>query len=178
MIASAGDISWAFYLDAVSFAVSAFLIYRMRLESFGAEERTSASIVLGNLKAGAQELFSRPILRSLFTMQAPVVFAFGLVNALLLPFALRALGATEFQYGIQEGLTSLGFVVGSLLMAATFDRMREASWMFISFLGMGIAAHSLDELTGKRRFERIHPAVKDRDSHSESLSDADRLPML
>jgi CRP-like cAMP-binding protein len=112
----------------------------MRLESFGAEQRTSASIVLGNLKAGAQELFNRPILRSLFTMQAPVVFAFGLVNALLLPFALRALGATEFQYGIQEGLTSLGFVVGSLLMAATFDRMREASWMFISFLGMGIAA--------------------------------------
>ncbi len=140
LIASAGDISWAFYLDAISFVFSAFCIYLMRLKVFGTDERTSTSVVLENLKSGVRELFGRPILSSLFTMQVPVVFAFGLVNALLLPFALRALGATEFQYGIQEGLTSIGFVVGSLLMAAIFDRMRESSWMVISFVGMGIAA--------------------------------------
>ncbi len=140
LIASAGDISLAFYLDAVSFVFSAFCIYRMRLKAFDADAGTSALVVLNNLKTGVRELFGRPILRSLFTMQVPVVFAFGLINALLLPFALRALGATEFEYGIQEGLTSVGFVAGSLLMAAMFDRMREGSWMFISFLGMGIAA--------------------------------------
>jgi MFS family permease len=139
LIASAGNISWAFYLDAVSFIFSASCIYLMKLQVFGTDERTSASAVLSNLQSGVRELFSRPILSSLFTMQAPVVFSFGLVNALLLPFALRALGATEFQYGIQEGLTSLGFVVSSLLMAAIFDRMRESSWMFISFFGMAIA---------------------------------------
>ncbi len=139
-IASAGNLNWAFYLDALSFLFSAVCIYLLRLEAFGANERTSASIVLSNLKMGVGELFNRPILRSLFTMQVPVVLAFGLVNALLLPFALRALHATEFQYGIQEGLTSLGFVACSLLMAAVFDRLREGSWLFISFFGMAIAA--------------------------------------
>ncbi len=139
LIASAGDISWAFYLDAVSFAFSAFCVYLMKLKAFGTEEQTSASIVLGNLKVGVQELFNRPILRSLFTVQLPVFIAFGLTNALLLPFALRVLRATEFEYGIQEGLTSLGFVACSLLMAAVFDRMREGSWTFISYLGMAIA---------------------------------------
>ena len=43
--------------------------------------------------------------------------AFGLWNVLLLPFSIEELGATEFEYGLQEGLTSVGFVVGSLFMA-------------------------------------------------------------
>ena len=36
--------------------------------------------------------------------------SFGLWNVLLLPFSIRELEATEFEYGLQEGLTSVGFV--------------------------------------------------------------------
>jgi CRP-like cAMP-binding protein len=68
----------------------------------------------------------------------PVLVAFGLSNALLLPFATRALGATEFEYGLQEGITSIGFVVGSLLMAGFFDRMREGAWLATGFIGMAL----------------------------------------
>ena len=109
LIASAADISWAFYLDAVSFGFSALCISLMSFRHVAAEEGTSAAIVLSNLRAGVRELFNTPILSSLFAAQVPVFVAFGLINALLLPFALRALGATEFEYGLQEGLTSIGF---------------------------------------------------------------------
>ncbi len=139
LIASAADISWAFYLDAFSFAVSAFCIYLMSLKLVGAEELSSAAVVLNNLRAGVREVFKTPILRSLFTMQVPVLIGFGLINSLLLPFAKRALGASEFEYGLQEGLTSIGFVIGSLLMASIFDRMREGAWIAISLLGMAMA---------------------------------------
>ena len=139
LIASATDIHWAFYLVAVSFLFSAACIYLLRFKHFAVEGRTSVAIVLSNLRAGVRELFSRPILRSMFTSQVPVFLAFGLINALLLPFARRALGATEFQYGVQEGLTAIGFVAGSLLMATIFDRMREGAWMAISYLGMALA---------------------------------------
>lgn len=139
LIASAADISWAFYLDALSFAFSGFCIFLMRIQHISADEQTSASVVITNLRAGVRELFSTPILRSLITTQVPIFLAFGLVNALLLPFAERALGATEFEYGIQEGLTSIGFVVGSLLMAKVFDRMREGAWIAISYFGMAAA---------------------------------------
>ena len=67
-----------------------------------------------------------------------VLISFGLSNTLLLPFALKALNATEFEYGLQEGLTSIGFVVGSLLMAKIFDRLQAGAWLAISFLGMGL----------------------------------------
>ena len=139
LIASAANINWAFYLDTLTFLFSAFCILRIRIKPIQAEEETSTLQVMKNLKIGVRQLFSTPILRSLFTAQVPVLVSCGLANALLLPFALRALKATEFEYGIQEGLTSLGFIVASLLVAGIFDRMREGSWIAISYLGMALA---------------------------------------
>jgi hypothetical protein len=57
-------------------------------------------------------------------------FAFGLWNVLLLPFSIKVLGATEFEYGLQEGLTSVGFVAGSFFMAKFSSRlpMSGSSW--------------------------------------------------
>ena len=137
-IAAAADISWAFYIDAATFIFSAFCIYLISIKRFSVEEETSVSIVVNNLRAGMRQLFDTPILRSLFTAQVPVLIAFGLSNALLLPFALRALHATEFEYGLQEGLTSIGFVLGSLLMANIFDRIQEGAWIAVSYLGMAV----------------------------------------
>ena len=72
-------------------------------------------------------------------LRTPVMVIFGLQNVLLLPFAFQVLNADEFQYGLQEGITSVGFVIGSLLMAKYADRLREGSWLVLSFLGMGLA---------------------------------------
>jgi MFS family permease len=138
LIASAANINWAFYLDGASFVVSAVCIYMIHIKTIQPEDETSAVIVLKNLRAGLRQLFDTSILRSLFTVQFFVMISFGLSNTLLLPFALRALKATEFEYGLQEGLTSIGFVVGSLLMANIMDRMREGAWLAIGFIGMAV----------------------------------------
>lgn len=140
LIASAADISWAFYLDAFSFLLSAAFILTIRVKPLQVEGETNATLVIRNLKIGVSQLFNTPILRSLFLSSIPTLIAFGLSNALLLPFASRALGATEFEYGIQEGLTSLGFVAGSLLIAVVFDRMREGAWIAIGFIAMALAS--------------------------------------
>lgn len=138
LIASAASINWAFYADAVTFIISAVCVYLIRIKPIQAEEGTSVGVVIKNLRAGVRQLFSTPILRSLFFVQVVVLISFGLSNTLLLPFALRALKATEFEYGLQEGLTSIGFVVGSLFMAKVFDRLQAGAWLAISFLGMGL----------------------------------------
>lgn len=139
LIASAANINLAFYLDAVSFILSALCVFLIRIKPIQAEEDTSVAVVIKNLRAGVNQVVNTPVLRSLFSVQVLVLIAFGLSNALLLPFALRALGATEFEYGLQEGLTSIGFVVGSLLMAKIFDRLREGAWLAISYIGMAVA---------------------------------------
>ena len=139
LIASAANINWAFYVNALTFLFSAVCVSLIRIKPIEAEEGTSAAMVIQNLRAGVRQVTSMPILRSLFSVQALVLVAFGLSNALLLPFAVRALGASEFEYGLQEGLTSVGFVIGSLLMAKLFDRLSEGAWLAVSYLAMGLA---------------------------------------
>ncbi len=138
-IASAGNIDWAFYIDALTFLFSAACVVFIQLPALTSEEKSSVSNVFSNLRTGLKYLFGNRMLRSLFWISAPIFLCFGLWNSLLLPFSLRALHASEFQYGLQEGLTSVGFVVASLLMASLANRLREGPWIVIAFLGMGLA---------------------------------------
>jgi MFS family permease len=78
------------------------------------------------------------VLRSLFLVGALMFFSFGLWNVLLLPMSLRELGATEFEYGLQEALTSVGFVIGSFFMARFSTRLPETIWIALGLVAMGI----------------------------------------
>jgi len=140
-LASTGEIAIAFYVDAITFLISAACVAAVHIAPMVVEEATSVRAVVANLGSGISFLARTPIIRSTLIVFAPVLFGFGLWNVLLLPFAVGAppngLGGTEFQYGLQEGLTSLGFVFGSLLMAKYIDRLPEGTWMVISFTVMG-----------------------------------------
>lgn len=131
-------VEWAFYLDAVTFLVTALLIVAVKVPKLVVEQLSTIGEVFRNIGFGAGFIWRVPILRSMLLLRMPVMLIFGLQNVLLLPFAIEVLGAGEFEYGIQEGVTSVGFVVGSLLMAKYADRIREGSWLVISYLGMGI----------------------------------------
>lgn len=137
-LASAANINWAFYVDAISFIFSAGCVLLIHIEPLKEKGATSVSIVFHNLGTGIRYLFTNPTLRSLFLIFLPSFFSFGLWNSLLLPFARRALNATDFQYGLQETVTSVGFVVASLLLANYASRWREGQWLVVSFFGMGI----------------------------------------
>lgn len=138
--ASALSIDIAFWIDAASFAFSAACVTIVRLPAQPTPEaETSVASVVRNLGTGFRHLAGTPILRSVLFLSVFVSLSIGLWNALLLPFALRALHATEFEYSVQEAVTSVGFVVGSLLMANWADRLREGQWLAISYVLMGVA---------------------------------------
>ena len=134
------DISIAFYIDAASFLVSAACIFLLRVRKLEITETTSVNAVVSNLKAGISYLTKNPALRSIFLLAIPIAISIGLGNSLLLPFATKALKADTVAYGLQEGLTSVGFVVASLLMAIYMNRWREGQWMAVSLIGSGLAA--------------------------------------
>lgn len=139
LLAAAFDINWAFRIDAMTFVFSAICLVFLRVGKIETQEDTSVGVVIGNLKQGVSTLVGTPILRSLFISGVPIYFSFGLWNVLLLPFAINALHATTFEYGLQEGLTSVGFVIGSLMMAKYSDRLPEGTWIVFSTIAMGIA---------------------------------------
>jgi CRP-like cAMP-binding protein len=140
LLASTIGLTWAFIIDAVTFLIAAVCIALMRkIEMPAEEEDASVAVIVANLKSGMSTLFGTPIIRSLFVVGAFMFVAFGLWNVLLLPFSIRELHATEFEYGLQEGLTSVGFVVGSLFMARFSKLLPEPAWIVVSLVGMGIA---------------------------------------
>jgi MFS family permease len=134
------DIHLPFFIDAATFLFSFVCVSFVRLPKHGeaSEESTSVGAVISNLKSGARTLWELPILRSLLIAALPVNLSFGLWNVLLLPMAIRALNATEAEYGLQEGLTSVGFAIAALVMAKYLDRLPEIEWMTIAIIGMGI----------------------------------------
>ncbi len=139
LLASTVGLTWAFILDALSFLVCAGLIMLMgKYPMPMPDDDATVGVILENLKVGLKTLFGTPIIRSLFIVGAFMFVAFGLWNVLLLPFSISVLGATEFEYGLQEGLTSVGFVIGSLLMARFSKLLPEPAWIVVSLTTMGV----------------------------------------
>jgi CRP-like cAMP-binding protein len=139
LLAGSVGLQWAFLLDASSFVIAAGCISLMgRYAMPTPDDDASVAVIVANLKSGMATLFGTPIIRSLFIVGAFMFFAFGLWNVLLLPFTLQVLGATEFQYGLQEGLTSVGFVIGSFFMARFSSKLPEPAWIVVAMTAMGI----------------------------------------
>lgn len=140
LIISLLSISWAFYLDALSFLVSAACIAVMRIPHSVVEDKTSVDAVLRNLRTGLRVLFHTPLLRSLFIICVPVFLGYGLHNAVLLPFAIRSLNASEFEYGLMEGVEAAGFIISALLLIRLVDRLHEGQWVALSYLAIGVSS--------------------------------------
>jgi MFS transporter, DHA3 family, macrolide efflux protein len=128
-----------FIIDAATFLFSFACVSLVKLprHADAPEESTSVHVIVANLREGARTLWQIPLLRSLLLAGAAVNLSFGLWNVLLLPMAIRVLNASEAEYGLQEGLTSVGFAVAALLMAKFLDRLPEVEWMVIAIVGMG-----------------------------------------
>jgi CRP-like cAMP-binding protein/predicted MFS family arabinose efflux permease len=138
-LATAVSVNFAFWIDALTFLFSAGCIFLVRFPALPTEAvETSVASVATNLRVGLGFLARTTILRSLMFVSFLVFLSIGLWNSLLLPFAIRALHATEFEYSLQEAITSVGFVASSLLMAKYADRLREGQWLSLSYLAMGV----------------------------------------
>ena len=139
LLASTVDLNWAFIIDSATFVFSAGCIALMgRYPMPVPEDEATVAVVIANLRAGFATLFGTPIIRSLFVVGGLMFFSFGLWNVLLLPMSIKVLGATEFEYGLQEGLTSVGFVIGSFFMARFARRLPEPAWIAVAMFGMGV----------------------------------------
>src|SRR4051812_9552573 len=105
------DIRLPFFIDALTFIFSFICVTLVKLPQHAEapEESTSVGVVVANLREGVRTLWDLPIVRSLLIAGLPMFLSFGFWNVLLLPMAIKVLGGSEAQYGLQEGLTSVGF---------------------------------------------------------------------
>ena len=138
LITSSYSVEWAFYIDAATFLISGFLIYLTRIPAIQVDENTNVNSVFQNLKSGIQVITNTGSLRSMFIAYIFIGIAFGLSNAIRLPFTIHALKSTELVFGLIESVALIGFVIARLLIAKVGDRLREGQWLAISFIGMAL----------------------------------------
>jgi DHA3 family macrolide efflux protein-like MFS transporter len=138
VLASATNLDLAFFTNSATFLISAFLVFVIRMPPAPTVDDTSIAAIGRNLRAGLITVRDAPMLRSLFLLVVPVFLIFGLQNSLYLPFALRTLGGTEFEFGLQQAAEAVGIALGSVLMAAVADRIRASQWLILSYLLMAI----------------------------------------
>lgn len=129
--------AWAFGLNALTFLISAVCIAQVRHTSAPTRRPAPCASIGRELREGLGYVRRVPALRSLFQVFGPIFVAFGLVQALLLPFVSRELAAGDNAYGLIEGLGLLGFTAGSLLMARLADRLHAGQWIALSITAMG-----------------------------------------
>ena len=138
LFASNASLNLAFILDGVTFLVAAMCITFVRIPRLPVEGDTNLRTVVYHLRAGIGVVRTTPVLNSMFLVFIPIFFTFGLWNVMILPFTTQALGGTEFQYSLFEGIFALGFVGGSLLMASLGNRLHDSQWVIGSILTMGV----------------------------------------
>jgi DHA3 family macrolide efflux protein-like MFS transporter len=141
-ITSRFPLQWAFYLDALSFLFSMLCIWQIPILELRSYDRSNFHTIIEDLRSGRRYMQENARLCSLICVTIPAFLAFGLWNSLLLPFTLHMLHGSSFDYGIQEGLTSVGFVAGSLTVMKLGGRIKEGQWIILSFLGMGVVGVS------------------------------------
>ncbi len=132
------SIDWVFYIDALTFLFSAVMIWLISLPPSETHTDSSVTIIVEQLQGGFRFLFNSPILRSLFVIRIGAALLFGLHSAIFLPFADRVLMVTEFEYGLIEALSMIGFVFGGLFMAKLGERLREGQWLVLSGILTGM----------------------------------------
>ncbi|MDR3577292.1 MAG: MFS transporter [Anaerolineaceae bacterium] len=138
LIVSHFPLQWAFYLDAFSYLFSVLCIGGIGAAGSRSNEiPRPLAAVFSDFKSGCGYLMQNAGLRALLSASVPVVLAFGLWNSLLLPFSLHILHASTYDYGLQEGLTAIGFAAGCLTVMRLGDRLRPVQWILFSVIGLG-----------------------------------------
>ncbi len=141
LLAGSVGLVWAFVIDAATFVFAAACISMMSRHRMPVpDDEANVAVIMQNLRTGVRTVFQIPMIRSLFIVGSFSFFSIGLWNVLLLPFSLQELGASEFEYGLQEGLTSVGFVIGSFFMARFSRKLPEPVWVIVATIGMATAS--------------------------------------
>ena len=138
----------AFRLDAATFVVSAVALALMR---YRAPVREAAEKAAGafrkELKEGFTFLRHDRGLRANTTMIVVCVAGMGAVYPLTFLFAVDVLGRGAGAFGALEAVSSIGFLVGSLVLVALATRVRKGRVMIGGLVVMGVCL-ALVALTG------------------------------
>jgi MFS family permease len=112
---------YAVCVDAVSFAVSAIFIGRIRAAEPLAADGSTRRCLVREVRDGLSFVIRHPYMRPMMLAGVVSNFFTNALWALVLVYAVRALGLSSSEVGLMFALGSVGFVVGALVARRAAD---------------------------------------------------------
>lgn len=134
LLVAAWGVAPAFWLNAVSFAISAATLAGLRPP--GAQPLATGSWVR-RIRDGARLLTDNRLLRLLAAVQLLAALSAGATSALLVILAERHLGAGPGGFGLLLGAIGIGAALGPLLLARLTSNPRRPALVFGPYLLRG-----------------------------------------
>ncbi len=137
----------AFRIDAATFVVSATLLSLMRYEAPARAAQQAARSVTREIREGFGYLLHHRALRANTVLVVAAVAGLGASYPLTFFFAVTVLDGGTRAFGIMEAVIGVGFLVGSLVVAALATRVRKGLAITVGLAVMGacLAAVSVTE---------------------------------
>jgi MFS family permease len=134
-----GRAAWSpFLLDAVSFAISAALIFTLAA-SLGSRQQPPAAgrSIRAEVSVGLHWLWHHPVVRTLAVLVAILAFVAQAILAILVLFALRVLHLSTDGYGLLLGAAGVGSLAGNIIAPRISSRVGARRCLMASIVVSG-----------------------------------------
>jgi MFS family permease len=128
-----------FYLDAVSFVVSAMLVSTIRIERTTAGEIPPGKSIWADLKAGLKFIAGHPVARVLVFTITIANGAVAIFEALFAVYVRDFLGAGSRMFGSVTSALGFGTILGALLIGRFAQKMARPRIINMGFLVQAIS---------------------------------------
>lgn len=142
LVACAGE-KLCFYLDALSFLLSAVMLSILTLQPRPAESQKGARSILEELRVGLRFLWAQRAIRLVILAMVATVFAVGAFDALIAVYVREILHARSQVFGGLVALVGVGAILGAFLIGKFAQRQSRVSMVLLGILGLSLGVFLL-----------------------------------
>ena len=148
LVAAAGEVV-CFYLDGVSFLLSAALLTLLTARRAAAEAGRNVAAVLAEMRQGLSFLLHHPAVRFVGVAMVAALVAIGAFDALAAIYVRDVLAAESKVFGLIVSLIGAGSIVGSLVIGRYGQRWSRVLLVVLGIgtIGAGVALLALTNIT-------------------------------
>lgn len=139
LIGFTGSGTVVFSLDALSFFISAFFVWRIALPKLlTAAPTLRAGNALAQLTEGLRFVLKNRLIGTVMLTFSVTMLGLGAVNVLFVPFVVNVLKTQIAALGFLEGAQVAGMVIGSVMVAAIAARIKTKQLIAGSVFALGV----------------------------------------
>ncbi len=141
-------VAWAgekvcFYLDSLSFLLSAGLLSFLAMARRPAAAAKGISSILEELRAGLSFLWKQRTIRFVILAMVAAIFAVGAFDALIAVFVRDILHATSQVFGSLVAVVGVGTIIGALLIGKFGQTQTRVSLVVLGIFSLGLGVFLL-----------------------------------